>query len=74
MWRKKLIMNEMKYIEIWEVSGNPNIYKLLAIPYTDSQCPTYSHLLELRDNIAERHNCKLIRLLGQYVVGVKGVE
>lgn len=57
-------MNESRYIEIWEVNGNPNIYKLLAIPYTDSQCPTYSHLLALRDNIAERHNCKLIRLLG----------
>lgn len=57
-------MNEPRYIEIWEVSGNPNIYKLLGIPYTDSQCPTYSHLLALRNNMAERHNCKLIRLLG----------
>lgn len=57
-------MNEPIYIEIWEVSGNPNIYKLLGIPYTDSQCPTSSHLLALRNNIAKRHNCKLIRLLG----------
>lgn len=67
-------MNESTYIEIWEVSGNPNIYKLLGIPYTDSQCPTYSHLLELRDNIAEKHNCKLIRLLEQYVVCTKEVD
>lgn len=66
-------MSEALYIEVWEVCGNPSGDRL-EIAYTDSQCPTYSHLLALRDNMAERHNCKLIRLLEQNVVLMKGAD
>lgn len=55
-------MSEPKYIEVWEVSGNPNGDRL-GIAYTKSKCPTYEMLLVLRNDMAEKYNCKLEHLL-----------
>ena len=66
-------MIEPIYIEIWEVSGNPSGDKL-EIAYTDSQCPTYSHLRALRDNMAEKHDCKLEHLIRTDTIVMKGTD
>lgn len=55
-------MSEPIYIEIWEVSGNSSGNRL-SIAYTKSDCPTLDYLTELRNCIAEAHNCKLEYLI-----------
>lgn len=54
-------MSEPIYIETWEVSS-PNGNRL-QIAFTESQCPTYEILEELRSNMAEEHHCKLEYLI-----------
>ena len=60
-------MNEPIFVELWEVIGNPNGNRL-GIAYTKSDCPTYDHLLALRDCMAEMHNCKLNYLIRTDVI------
>ena len=55
-------MSEPTYIEVWEVSGNPNGDKL-AFAYTERMCPTLDCLEVLRRCMSEMHDCKLEYLI-----------
>lgn len=60
-------VNEPTFIEIWEVSGNPNGNRL-GIAYTKSRCPTLDHLIAFRNSMAEMHECKLEYLIRTDVI------
>ena len=66
-------MSEPTYIEIWKVSGNPSGDRL-GFAYTESDCPTYSHLLALRDSMAEMHDCKLEYLIRTDTIVMEGAD
>ncbi len=55
-------MSEPTFIEIWEVSGNPEGNRL-GMAYTKSKCPTLDHLIAFRNSMAEMHECKLEHLI-----------
>lgn len=60
-------MSEPIFVEVWKVIGNPRGDRL-GIAYTESDCPTYDHLIALRDGMAEMHNCKLDYLIRTDVI------
>ena len=55
-------MSEPTFIEIWEVSGNPEGNRL-GMAYTKSRCPTLDHLIAFRNSMAEMYECKLEYLI-----------
>ncbi len=71
--KKEHTMSEPIYIEVWKVSGNPS-YDRVGLSYTDSICPTYSHLLALRDSVAEMYDCKLEYLIRTDTIGMEGAD
>ena len=59
-------MSEPTYVEVWKVSSLSG--DRLAIAYTESMCPTLDYLEELRNCMAENHNCKLEYLIRTDVI------